>query len=110
MSRTFAHSSSGTVSIRSNPLNLCHFHCITIRDLVYVISASIAAQLVKNSPVMQEIPDNFWVGKICWRRDRLPTPVFFGFPGDSTSKESPWNAGILGLILGFGRSPGEGNG
>ena len=25
-------------------------------------------------------PFNSWVGKICWRRDRLPTPVFLGFP------------------------------
>ena len=26
-----------------------------------------------------------WVGKIPWRRDSLPTPVFLGFPGDSDS-------------------------
>ena len=24
-----------------------------------------------------------WVGKFPWRRDRLPTPVFLGFPGGS---------------------------
>ena len=30
-----------------------------------------------------------WVGKICWRRDRLPTPVFLGFPCGSAGKESP---------------------
>jgi len=24
-----------------------------------------------------------WVGKICWRRDSLPTPVFLGLPGGS---------------------------
>ena len=35
MSRTSIHSSSGTLSIRSNPLNLfCHFHCIIVRDLI----------------------------------------------------------------------------
>ena len=28
------------------------------------------------------------VRKICWRRDRLPTPVFLGFPGGSAGKES----------------------
>ena len=33
-----------------------------------------------------------------------------GFPGGSDSKESAWNAGDLGLILGLGRSPGERNG
>ena len=51
-----------------------------------------------------------WVGKIPWRRDRLPTPVFLGFPGGSDGKESTWNAGDLGLIPGLGRSPGEENG
>ena len=29
---------------------------------------------------MQETPVNSWVRKIQWRRDRLPTPVFLGFP------------------------------
>ena len=33
-----------------------------------------------------------------------------GFPGASDDKESACNAGGLGLILGSGRSPGEGNG
>ena len=31
---------------------------------------------------------NPWVGKIPWRRDRLPTSVFLGFPGGSDGKES----------------------
>ena len=34
-------------------------------------------------------------------RDRLPTPMFLGFPGGSAGKESTRN--------GLGRSPGEGN-
>ena len=33
-----------------------------------------------------------------------------GFPIGSTGKESACNAGDLGLILGSGRSPGEGKG
>ena len=49
-----------------------------------------------------------WVGKICWRRDRLPSPVFLGFPGGSAGKESARNVGKLGSIPGLGRSPGEG--
>ena len=53
---------------------------------------------------------NSCVRKICWRRDRLPTPVFLGFPCGSAGKESSWNAGDLGLIPGLGRSPGEGKG
>ena len=32
-----------------------------------------------------------------------------GLPGGSDGKESPCNAGDLGLIPGSGRSPGEGN-
>ena len=33
-----------------------------------------------------------------------------GFPDGSDGKASACNAGDLGLILGLGRSPGEGNG
>ena len=33
-----------------------------------------------------------------------------GFPGGSDGKESACNAGDLGLIPGWGRSPEEGNG
>ena len=51
-----------------------------------------------------------WVGKIWWRRDRVPTPVFLGFPCGSAGKESACNAGDLGLIPGLERSPGEGKG
>ena len=47
---------------------------------------------------------------ICWKKDRLLTPVFLGFPGDSAGKESTCNAGDVGSIPGLGRSPGEGNG
>ena len=45
-----------------------------------------------------------------WRRDKLPTPVFLGFPGISAAKESACNAGDPGSIPGLGRSPGEGIG
>ena len=51
-----------------------------------------------------------WVRKIPWRRDRLPIPVFSGFPGGSNAKESACNVADLGLIPGLGRSPGEENG
>ena len=51
-----------------------------------------------------------WVGTICWRRDRLPTPVFLGFPCGLAGKESACNVGDLGSISGLGGSPGEGNG
>ena len=37
-----------------------------------------------------------WVGKIRWRRDRLFTPIFLGFPYGSAGKESTCNVGDLG--------------
>ena len=40
----------------------------------------------------------------------LITQLPRGFPGGSDGKESACNAGDLGLIPGWGRSPGEGNG
>jgi len=49
------------------------------------------------------------MGKILWRRDRQPTPVFLGFPGGSGGKEATCNAGDMGLISGLGRFPGRGN-
>ena len=68
--------------------------------------ASLVAQLVKNPPTMQET----WVlvGKIPWRRDRLPTPVFLGFPCGSAGKESACSAGNLDSVNELGRFPGEG--
>ena len=33
---------------------------------------SLVAQLVKNLPAIRENP---WIGKIPWKRERLPTPV-----------------------------------
>ena len=53
---------------------------------------------------------SFWIGKVPWRRNRLPTPVFLDFPGGSNGKESTHNAGDLGLIPGLGRSPGGAHG
>ena len=51
-----------------------------------------------------------WVGKILWSRDRLPTPVFLGFPNDSDSKKThlqcrrtefdPWVEKISGVGYG----------
>ena len=46
------------------------------------------AQLVKNLPAMQENGFDPWVGKIPWRRERLPTPVFW--PEEFHGLHSPW--------------------
>jgi len=45
------------------------------RAEVFVFRASLVAQLVKYPPAMWG--GNPWVGKIPWRRERLPTPVFW---------------------------------
>ena len=50
------------------------------------------------------------MGKILWRRDRLPTSVFLGFPGGSAGKESAFNEGDLSSIPGLERPPGGGHG
>ena len=74
------------------------------------LRASLIVQLVKNHLQCRRPPFDSWVRKIPWRRDRLPTPEFLGFPRGSAGKESAFNAGDLGSIPGLGRSPGEGKG
>ena len=82
---------------------------------------SLVAQLVKNPPAMWEtwVPHlqcrrhwfDSWVGKIRWRRDRLPTPVSLGFPYGSAGKEftsvrpgfDPW-VGIVQVPLEKGKA------
>ena len=68
------------------------------------------AQLVKIHLQCRRPWFYFWVRKIPWRMDRLPTPVFLGFPGGSDGKESACNVGNLGSVPQLGRSPGEGHG
>ena len=46
--------------------------------------ASLVVQLVKNPPATWET----WVGTIPWRREKLPTPVFW--PGEFHGLYSPW--------------------
>ena len=71
--------------------------------------AYLVAQLVKNPLQCRRPQFDSWVGKICWRRYRLPTPIFLGFPCGSAGKESACNVGDLGLIPGLGKCPGKGN-
>jgi len=49
------------------------------------------------------------VGKIPWRRDRLPSPLFLVFPGDSVGKESAAMREIWFQSLGWEDSPGGGH-
>ena len=50
--------------------------------------ASLVAKLVKNQPAMQGPGFNPWVGKMPWRKERLPTPVFW--PGEFHGLCRPW--------------------
>ena len=68
------------------------------------------AQLVKNRLQCRRPQFNSWVRKIHWRRIRLPSLVFLGFPCGSASKESACNAGDLSSNPGLGRSPRVGKG
>ena len=58
--------------------------CFCTTRWVSIPLASLVAQLVKNLPAMWET----WVGKIPWRREWLPTPVFW--PGEFHGLCSPW--------------------
>ena len=49
-----------------------HFEIVLLENNPLPTGASLMAQLVKNPPAMEDP----WVGKISWRRERLPTPVF----------------------------------
>ena len=54
----------------------------------FTFKASLIAPLLKNLPAMQETPVIFLIGKIPWRREWLPTPVFW--PGEFHGLYSPW--------------------
>ena len=54
-----------------------------------MIWASLVAQLVKSLPAMRETWIRSLVGKIPWRRERLPIPVFW--PGEFHGLYSPWS-------------------
>ena len=64
------------------------------RLICLLASLSLVSQMVKNSPAMQERPKlNLWFGKIPWRSEWQPTPVFL--PGKSQEQRSlggcsPW--------------------
>ena len=66
--------------------------------------------LVKNLPALQETLVQFLGLEDPLERDRLPTPVFLGFPCGSGGKEPDCNARDLGSNPGLGRSPVEGKG
>ena len=64
--------------------------------------ASLLAQLIKNPCAMWETCFDPWVGKIPWRRKRLPTPVFW--PGEFHGLYSPWSCKGLDTTEGLSLS------
>ena len=55
-----------------------------------IYRASLVAQLVKNPPAMQAPWVQSLVRKFPWRRDQLPTPVFW--PGEFHGLYSLWGS------------------
>ena len=80
---------TGLISVESKSLLQHHNSKASAPHCSAFFRASLIAQLVKNPPAMQETPQfESWVGKIPWRRERLPTPVFW--PGEYHGLHSPW--------------------
>ena len=84
-----------------------HAHCVIIA-CIFFTRASLVAQLV-NLPAMQDTPVQLLSWEYHLERDRLPTPVFLGFPGDSDGSRILLQCGRLGFNP-WVHSPGEGNG
>ena len=66
-------------------------------SLMVTLRISLIVKLVKNSLQCWRPRLDSWVGKIRWRRDGLPTPVFLGLPCGSAGKKYSCNFGDLGL-------------
>ena len=68
---------------------ICVYMCLCVLHVCMCIyGLPLVAQLVKNPPAMQETWVRSLVGKIPWRRERLPTPVFW--PREFHGLYSPW--------------------
>ena len=84
----------------------CKITTISLVNFHHLIWAYLIAQLVKSASSAGHPGSIPGSGKIRWRRDRLPTPVFLGFPCGSDA----CNVGDLDSIPELERSPGEGKG
>ena len=64
--------------IKGNMSNISSLAIMFSLDTSYQIEGtSLVAQTVKNLPAMWETGFDPWVGKISWRRQGQPTPVFW---------------------------------
>ena len=66
----------------------CQKGCRLLPPEKAIWKASLVSQLVKNLLQCGRPGFDPWVGKIPWRRERLPTPVFW--PGEFHGLYSPW--------------------
>ena len=73
--------------------------------LIHTLALALASEMVAN------LRGSTWLSPdLLTTRPVSLNPQILGFPCNSVSKESACNAGGLGLIPGWERSPGEGNG
>ena len=80
-------------------VHVCVFYSHFTKILASQVS--ILCQQVRNPLLCRRPRFDSWVRKFPWKRERLPTPVFLGFPGGSDGKEYTCSAGDLGLIPGW---------
>ena len=83
---------------------ICKFS-LTVLTLSFLLNPSAHSLLICNLRLVVTISGQ----DAPWRRDRLRTPVFLGFPCGSVGKESTHSAGDPGWIPGLGRPPGDWN-
>ena len=81
---------------------------LAFKDHYGAFWASLIAQLVKNLQCRRPRFGPGWGTSPLGRRDRLPTPIFLGFPSGSVGKKSACSAVDLASIPRLGRSPEEG--
>ena len=75
----------------SDCMDLCQQSDVSVSRFVVAFlprRASLIAQLIKNPPAVQETLVDSWVRKVPWRREWLPTPVFW--PGELHGLYSQW--------------------
>ena len=70
-------------------------------SVIHIFGASLIAQLVKICLQYRRPQFDSWVRKMHWRRDRLPTLIFLGFPCVSAIKNPPtmWETWVQSLGL-----------
>ena len=67
--------------------------------------------LLNSKTLTSKLRNILFISKICCKhQSNLPLNYLAQFPGGSVVKTAPANVGDVGLIPGWGRCPGEGNG